>query len=476
MSSATDLGGLAAQLALARRVASRLGLADWDGHFSARADDGRVLVTPAAAATRSRRVTPLDILTLGLDGRLLDGDAASVPAGVALDLAIYRLRSEVRAVATGSPTTASAFGSTRREILPLTHTWAEYVLDGAGWIDPAAWATGAVEDLERQIAGAMRQTLLHVAGVAVITLGDEPLDTLRRLDAVEYLARMTVVATELDPRPRVVTADEAASIPGQRPAEAAPSRDYRRFYRSFDVRAPATVDERWPAEDAIARTRRDVAVACRVLAASGDLVAFFEHVSHRIPGRDDIFAMSPAMDFARMDPDDVAVLETAGDCRPLEGPFPPAPFRWYHRDILQQRRDVAAIVHTHELHGRAWMLAGATTPPIHRWAIHQADGLMPPAYGVPSLVFAPEDRARMLERLGNGAWVHNVAHGTDTCAADLPTAVVAAVAWESHLRFAQLARRLGPARPLAQPEAAALAAALTPADIVWEELCDAVPW
>ena len=466
---------LRADLALARRVGARLGLVDADGHLSMRAHGGGILVTPAAAAVPGRRVGEGDLLRLTPDGEVVDGDPAALPAGIALDLAIYRRRRDVDAIATGSPWTAMAFGAVGRDILPLTHTWAEYVLGGAAWLDPASWLVTDDSVLDDQVRDVEGRPFAHLPGLAVLTLGDSPLDVLRRLDAVEYLARMTAAATQRSTSPRTVTAAEAGSIPAQRPAEAQPSRDYRRYYRSLDRPAPPTLRERWPATEPLGAVRADVAAACRILAQAGDLVAFFEHVSHRIPDQPHVFAMSPATDFAHMEPDDIGVLEMAGECRWLSGPLPPAPFRWYHRDILEARPDVGAIVHTHELYGRAWILAGADTPPVHRLAVHGMAGAMPPVHEPPSLLFAENDRAAMVRLLGSGPWVHNLAHGTDVCAADIATATIAAVNWDLHLRFAALAERLGSPRPLPPPVLGGLSDVIATPATQWAERWDALP-
>jgi ribulose-5-phosphate 4-epimerase/fuculose-1-phosphate aldolase len=189
--------------------------------------------------------------------------------------------------------------------------------------------------------------------------------------------------------------------------------------------------------------RRDVALACRILARQGDLVAFFEHVSHRIAGQDDRFAMSPAKDFAAMEPADIGIIATAGDCAQLEGEIPAAPFRWYHRDLLERRADVNVIVHTHPMYGRAYDVADTVAPPVHRYAAHGMAGVAPPTFPKPSLLFDEADRAEMLELLADGPWVHARAHGTDYCAADIATATVTAIHHEQHLRFHSLATSLG---------------------------------
>lgn len=445
---------------------------DIDGHVSVRLPDDRTIaVTPGPRSGTPLRQLPERVLRMDLEGQVLAGSPDGLPLGIQLVLAIYRARPRVRAIAIGSPWTATAFGSVRRDVLPLTHSWAEYAHEGAAWLDGRAVDPDATtaEALERAIGP---RGYVHVPGVAVIALGDSPLDVLRRLDAFEYLARLTAMATSLSLSPQVVTREQAAGIPAQRPVEPRPSRDYRRYYRSLDREPAPSLLDRWAAEDAEARVRRDIAVACRVLAAAGDLVAFFEHVSHRIPGRDDRFAMSPATDFARMEPDDIGILATEGDCDLIRGPLPPAPFRWYHRDLLARRPDIDAIVHTHELAGRAFLLAGADAPPIHASAVPGMLGGFPPVYPEVSLLFSEEHRTGALDTLGDGPWTHAFAHGTDFVAGDLPTATIRAISWDRHLRFTVLARTLGSPQLLDGHAIAALQARGASAEQRWWDLID----
>jgi ribulose-5-phosphate 4-epimerase/fuculose-1-phosphate aldolase len=464
---------LADEVAIVRRVGRRLRLIDVDGHVSAKTEDGAsILVTPGRGIPTPRQTRTEDLLEVSLDdGRVTVGDQHRLPSGVALDLAILREHPEVHAVVVGAPWAASAFGAVGRDVLPLTHTWAEFAHEGAAWLNYAD-ATSGADDIVRSAArdiGSRR--FVHVPGFSVMALADSPLDGLRRLDAFEYLARLTDLTTQLNPSPSVVTKEQAQSIHAQRPAEAVPSRDYRRYYRSLDGHLGPTPEQRWPTDDAEGHVRRDVAVACRLLAAAGDLVAFFEHVSHRIPGRDDRFAMSPAKDFAQMTPDDIGIVSMADDCPPISGPLPPAPFRWYHRDLLERRPDVHAVVHTHELAGRAFVLAGATAPAIHRSALLGVGG-MPPTFPEASLVFSKEHREAVLARLGDGPWVHAFAHGTDFVASDLATATVRAINTDLHLRFTAYARRLGSAREIESSDLDLARRFAIPLAMHWNDLID----
>ena len=460
-------------LVVARRVGRRLGLIDLDGRVSSRVDRDVILVTPGPRAVSPARLSSAEIIRVRLDGEVLEGSPANLPADVALDLAIYRARPDIHAIATGSPTTAMAFGSVGREVLPLTHSWAEFAHAGTAWLDETVVAP------DRDTANAAARQIgarhyVHIPGIAVLALGTAPIDSLRRLDALDYLARLTALATELNPSPIVVTEDQVRDIDRQRPVEAVPSRDYRRYYRSLDRQPPPRPEERWQVADEEGRIRRDVATACRLLGAA-ELASFFEHVSHRIPGRPDRFAMSPAKDFNAMTPDDVGILSTEGDCATLSGPLPAAPFRWYHRDLLERRPDVMAIAHTHELAGRAFILAGVTTPPIHRAAATGLAAGMPPVFAIPSLVFSEEHRRAVLDLLAEGPWVHELAHGTDFVAADIRTATIRAISWDRHLRFTAVARALGEPKRLADATLDAVRRHGADATAWWDDLVDALP-
>jgi L-fuculose-phosphate aldolase len=463
----------AAELAIARRVGRRLDLVDVDGHVSMRVDERTVLVTPAPGAVAPARLNAADVVRVQLDGEVQPGAPHAVPAGVALDLALYRARPDVRSIATGSPLTGMAFGSVGRDVLPLTHSWAEYAHGGAAWLDGLPVVADLdVADAAARLVGA--RPFVHLPGVAVLALGAEPIDAVRRLHALDYLARLSALATDLSPSPVVVTEEQARDIDRQRPWEAVPSRDYRRYYHSLDREPPVVPAVRWPQGNDEGRIRRDVAVSCRLLGAA-ELAAFFEHVSHRIPGRPDRFAMSPAKDFNAMTPDDVGIVSTEGDCPTLSGPIPAAPFRWYHRDLLERRPDVMAIVHSHELAGRAFILAGAAAPPVHRYAVRGLAGGMPPIFRTPSLVFSEEHRRQVLDLLGDGPWVHAIAHGTDFVADDIRVATVRAICWDRHLRFTVLARGLGEPRGLDAGALAALGRHTADEAAWWDDLVDALP-
>lgn len=92
-------------------ILERLGIIDFNGHFSARRDDGNILIN-SGSSVRSA-ITPDDFVTVTADGRF-DDSAPPPPKELALHLAIYRARPDVRAVVHGHPKWSTLLSSAGR--------------------------------------------------------------------------------------------------------------------------------------------------------------------------------------------------------------------------------------------------------------------------------------------------------------------------------------------------------------------------
>lgn len=483
MTAADDGATLAEELARVRRVAVRTGLQDLLGHVSARLADGRVLVTPGPGRhARPLRLRATDVVTTDLDGAIAGGpgeageaaagDGPSLPPGYELDLAIYRARPDVGSIAWASPPGAIAFGLVGRDLAAIPISFAEFAHAGAAFVQPDRLQLSRA-DGEAWAAAVGGRGFLHVQGVATVTLAPSPRAALWATYGLENLAAMSRIALGLSAEPRAMTRQDVGRVFGAMPSERRPSRDPLAYLPSLDRRPGPLPSERWPADDEVGAIRRRVAVACRILAANGSLVTFLEHVSHRVPGRDDAFAMSPSKDFAAMLPGDVGLVSTAGDCPPIDGPYAPAPFRWFHRDLLAARPDVGAIVHTHELFGRAFAAAGRRPAPVWRnGALEVVDP--PPVFETASLVFSAEDRAAVLGLLGSGRTVHELYHGTDFAAPTIEEATVAAVHREACLAMEASALQLGEPAVLGAPFLADLRSTGPSAGAWWAAYEDAL--
>ena len=98
------------------------------------------------------------------------------------------------------------------------------------------------------------------------------------------------------------------------------------------------------------------------LVQKGFLMATGGNISVRIHGQD-AFAITPSnFDYMKMTPGDVCILDF--DLNPLEGELKPSVEAAMHAAIYQVRRDVNAVVHTHQVYASALTLIKAPIPPL----------------------------------------------------------------------------------------------------------------
>ena len=64
--------------------------------------------------------------------------------------------------------------------------------------------------------------------------------------------------------------------------------------------------------------------------------------------------MSASKTFRDIGVEDICVLDYEANL--VAGPKPPG-FKWFHAQLLRERKDVRAVVHTHDVHGRAYALS-----------------------------------------------------------------------------------------------------------------------
>lgn len=81
-------------------VLERLGIIDFNGHFSARLQDGKILINTGSSVRSA--ITPDQFVVVGPNGEA-DEDSPAPPKELALHVAIYKSRPDVRSVAHGHP-------------------------------------------------------------------------------------------------------------------------------------------------------------------------------------------------------------------------------------------------------------------------------------------------------------------------------------------------------------------------------------
>jgi ribulose-5-phosphate 4-epimerase/fuculose-1-phosphate aldolase len=96
---------LRAEVLAGCRVLHHFRIVEGFGHISARLPDGKILITPRRALGL---VSEAELVELDLEGRQVGG-GGSPPLEVAMHLAVYRRRADVRAIARGHPRHVAAY-------------------------------------------------------------------------------------------------------------------------------------------------------------------------------------------------------------------------------------------------------------------------------------------------------------------------------------------------------------------------------
>lgn len=95
----------------------RAGIIDFNGHFSCRVPGTELLLINSGKSVRSA-LTVADIVTIDLDGKLVDGDAVP-PMEFHIHAQIYRSRPDVNAVAHTHPLWSTLFSMAGLPVLPV---------------------------------------------------------------------------------------------------------------------------------------------------------------------------------------------------------------------------------------------------------------------------------------------------------------------------------------------------------------------
>lgn len=422
-------------LAMACRVLAAHRLVDLWGHLSLRIPRSEhVLMTPRFDRHRlPRGITGRDMLVVALDGTIVDGGGA-LPRQALADLALYRRDQSAGACMSFSPRFAMAAAIAGFELLPMTHMEAFVAYGSKAWrSERLADTPEAAEDLAAVLADAVA---VQQPGVASWVRGESLLQALVAAHNLEYLGQQNSVAAGLEVTARCEEEDSRKMW-----RQFAGWDHYADFFRSLDpgpLPHPAARLAEIPADDHRRRILEASSLSCRALWERDTLVALLEHVSHRLP-EDDRMIISAAKNFARIGPGDMCVCDLRGNW--IDGPKPPG-YKFFHAQLLHERRDVEAIVHTHDVYGRTYAMSRHALLPSYRVGLEVALRPMP-IYPRCDLVVDADVRRDVLDRLGSGPIVHEACHGTDFVSPTLEQATVDAIQREQFLEMDHLARRFG---------------------------------
>lgn len=425
------------------RVLAHHEMIDLWGHLSLRVPKSDVLmVTPRFDRDcLPRRINADDVLVTDLSGRVVEGSRA-LPLQFGVDVEIHRRRPDAGAALFASPINAMAAGIARYRLAPLTHMESSVAYDLKFWeSDTLAQTPAAASELAALI---LQSSAVHQPGIGAWTSGKDALDCLTTLYHLEYLAQANLISAQWkegsDGIPRTDSDKLWSQFSGHH--------HYAEFFTSID---PGVHPHPYAAflatyatpGDSFAELKAAIAFSCRALWERDTLVAFLEHISHRLPV-ENRFLMSASKNFGEMTPNDICLLDD--DANWIAGPRPPN-FKWFHAQLLAERRDAQAVVHTHDLLGRVYALGKRKLVPACRTGLGIAMRPLP-TYPRCDLVVDPDVRRKTLDALGTGPIVHEIGHGTDFVATTLEQATVDAIQREAFLRTHHLAERFGGPKPL----------------------------
>lgn len=411
---------LKASVARVCRVLAHHEMIDLWGHLSARVPQSDLVV---ATPRFSRRCLPRSIT--GED--LLVCDAGALPAHLETDLAIYRANPQRQACIFAAPRTAMAAAIAGFALKPLTHMESA---TGFG----LQTASGA-----ELAAAAAQASAVHQPGIGVWAAGSDIYDCLTSLYHLEYLAQVNLVVAG-EKGMRSVAREDSDKIWRQFRGH----HHYREFFDSLDpgpCEHPFALFLHAQRETDFFELKARIAFSCRALWERGTLVSFLEHISHRAPDGKH-FLMSASKTFRDVGVEDICLLDY--EANSVAGPRPPG-FKWFHAQLLRERPDVQAVVHTHDVYGRAYALSPRKLVPSYRVGLRIATRPLP-VYGRCDLIVDEDVRRKTLDALADGPVVHQIGHGTDFVADTLEQATVDAIQREAFLAMDDLAHRFGGAR------------------------------
>jgi L-fuculose-phosphate aldolase len=177
---------------------SRLGfMPGTAGNLSARLDEERLLVTPTGMS--KFLLKPSDMVIVDLQGRLLFG-TRKVTSEVGMHLAIYEMRNDISAVIHSHPPIATGFACAGKG---LDEVLCQEGVMTLGAVPLAKYATTGTGEVAASLAPFLRgHEAILMANHGAVTFGNDLLEAFLRMETVEHLAHIELVAHQLgSPRP-----------------------------------------------------------------------------------------------------------------------------------------------------------------------------------------------------------------------------------------------------------------------------------
>ena len=187
--------------------------------------------------------------------------------------------------------------------------------------------------------------------------------------------------------------------------------------------------------------RRELAYACRILAANGQNDTVYGHVTYRETGAQTFWMKPVALGLDEITPGTLIRVDLEGNV--VEGELP-RHLEWpIHAEILRARPDITCVVHTHPLYSIAF---AATGEPLHAVS-HEGAQFTPP--DVPrftrtsDLITTRELGEEVARTMGGSLACYLMNHGIVVAGNTIDQAVVSAINLERASQVQLLAAASG---------------------------------
>ena len=212
-------------------ILERLGIIDFNGHFSVRLDDGNILINTGSSVRSA--IGQKDFVIVGPNGEISE-ETPRPPAELPLHVAIYRARPDVQAVVHGHPQWSTLLSSSGRA---YQVTMAQGALLGAVPIfsSPLSMNNSDIGNALAELLGDGRAALLRAHGSVVV--GKDVLEATVLAIYLELNAERQVRAATLG-KPYVFSDDEICAFQKGLEKRGLFEKCWNYYLAKFDLTAP----------------------------------------------------------------------------------------------------------------------------------------------------------------------------------------------------------------------------------------------
>ncbi len=186
-------------------ILERLGIIDFNGHFSVRLDDGNILINTGSSVRSA--IHPQDFVIVGPNGEVLD-KAQRPPAELPLHVSVYRARPDIQSVIHGHPQWSTLLSSTGRAY-QVTMAQGALLGDVPVFSSPLSMNNSEIGNAVAEMLGGGRAVLLRAHGSVVV--GRDVLEATVLAIYLELNAERQVCAATLG-EPYVFSDDEIGAF------------------------------------------------------------------------------------------------------------------------------------------------------------------------------------------------------------------------------------------------------------------------